>query len=347
MAEMLWVLLGVAVGGAAGFGLGRRRGPTTLAPSRAEDPHLHSISRLAGSLAPVWSAQITSSRTQMETAVGTLTERFAEIVENLDTVLESSTGVLDEGQGGTFDRSRERLGGVVGTLDDALSSKRATVAELRTLLAFNDELRQMSGEVTAIAAQTNLLALNASIEAARIGRAGAAFGVVADEVRQLADRSAGTSERMASKVGHVESTIRTLLSHAEETAEREDEAVAGANAEVQAVLDDLQGVVAGFRDSSATLSRAATGIRGDISASLVNLQFQDRVCQVLEHLQASIDRLPAVVEEAGERARTDAPPIDPDAVLGEMEASYTMAEEVDAHRSGSGAQVRDSEITFF
>ncbi|GAB7050930.1 hypothetical protein JCM9534A_60560 [Catenuloplanes indicus JCM 9534] len=276
MAEMLWVLLGVAVGGAAGFGLGRRRGPTTLAPSRAEDPHLHSISRLAGSLAPVWSAQITSSRTQMETAVGTLTERFAEIVENLDTVLESSTGVLDEGQGGTFDRSRERLGGVVGTLDDALSSKRATVAELRTLLAFNDELRQMSGEVTAIAAQTNLLALNASIEAARIGRAGAAFGVVADEVRQLADRSAGTSERMASKVGHVESTIRTLLSHAEETAEREDEAVAGANAEVQAVLDDLQGVVAGFRDSSATLSRAATGIRGDISASLVNLQFQDR-----------------------------------------------------------------------
>ncbi|MDR7275845.1 methyl-accepting chemotaxis protein [Catenuloplanes atrovinosus] len=347
MAEMLWVLLGLAVGGGAGYGLGRRRSTAPPPAATRDDPHLRSVSRLAGTLAPVWSAQLTSSRSQMETAVGTLTERFAEIVENLDTVLESSTGALDDGQGGTFDRSRERLGGVVGTLDEALSSKRETVAELRTLLAFNDELRQMSGEVTAIAAQTNLLALNASIEAARIGRAGAAFGVVADEVRQLADRSAGTSERMAEKVGRVESTIRTLLNHAEQTAEREDEAVAGANAEVQAVLDDLQGVVAGFRDSSASLERAAVGIRGDISESLVNLQFQDRVCQVLEHLQASIDRLPAVVEEAGERSRTDAPPIDPEAILGEMEATYTMAEEVQAHRSKSGARVADSEITFF
>ncbi|WP_051797108.1 methyl-accepting chemotaxis protein [Catenuloplanes japonicus] len=348
MAELLWILLGLAVGGGAGFSLGRRRTAGGPAPGPAAgDPHLHSVSRLTGSLAPVWSAQIVSSRTQMETAVGTLTERFGEIVENLDTVLASSAGALDEGGAGTFDRSRERLGGVVGTLDDALATKRQTVAELRTLLAFNDELAHMSGEVTAIAAQTNLLALNASIEAARIGRAGAAFGVVADEVRQLADRALGTSERMAEKVGRVESTISALLSHAEQTAEHENEAVAGANAEVQAVLDDLQTVVSGFRNSSADLERAAVGIRGDISDSLVNLQFQDRVCQVLEHLQASIDRLPVVVSDAAERARTDAPPIDPDAVLGEMEASYTMAEEVDSHRSKSGATVRESEITFF
>jgi methyl-accepting chemotaxis protein len=205
----------------------------------------------------------------------------------------------------------------------------------------------MSGEVTAIAAQTNLLALNASIEAARIGRAGAAFGVVADEVRQLADRALGTSERMAEKVSRVESTISALLHHAEETAEHENEAVAGANAEVQAVLDDLQTVVSGFRNSSAELERAAVGIRGDISDSLVNLQFQDRVCQILEHLQASIDRLPVVVEEASERSRSAAPPIDPEEILSEMEATYTMAEEVQSHRSKSAATVRDSEITFF
>ncbi|MFI5841309.1 methyl-accepting chemotaxis protein [Catenuloplanes sp. NPDC051500] len=347
MAEVLWILLGIVVGGGAGFGLGRRRAIVAPSHHATGDPHLHSVSRLTGSLAPVWSAQIVSSRAQMETAVGTLTERFGEIVENLDTVLASSAGALREGGSGTFDRSRERLGGVVGTLDDALATKRETVAELRTLLAFNDELRQMSGEVTAIAAMTNLLALNASIEAARIGRAGAAFGVVADEVRQLADRSAGTSERMAEKVGRIDSTINTLLDHAEQTAEHENEAVAGANAEVQAVLDDLQTVVSGFRNSSADLERAAVGIRGDISDSLVNLQFQDRVCQVLEHLQASIDRLPVVVEEANERSRTDAPPIDPDAVLGEMEASYTMAEELQSHRSKSAATVRESEITFF
>jgi len=283
----------------------------------------------------------------MESAVSRLTEQFAGIVENLDTVLASSAGALEDGHGGTFDRSRSRLGEVVGTLDDALATKRQTVAELRNLQTLNTELRQMSGEVGAIAAQTNLLALNASIEAARIGEAGAAFGVVADEVRQLADHSLGTSERMAEKVGRAGTTISAILGHAEETADREDRAVAGANAEVQAVLDDLQALVNGVRDSSGDLERAAVGIRSEVSQSLTNLQFQDRICQVLEHLRDSVTRFAETVAEAGERARADAPPIDPDEALAAISASYTMDEEREAHTSGRAAGVRESEITFF
>jgi methyl-accepting chemotaxis protein len=347
MAELLWALCALAVGLGAGFVAGRRKPATAQAEARAADNHLASVTRLAESLAPVWSAQIDSSRTQMETAIGQITEQFAGIVENLDTVLASSTGALEDGQGGTFDRSRARLGEVVGTLDEALATKRQTVAELRDLQTLNTELRQMSGEVGAIAAQTNLLALNASIEAARIGEAGAAFGVVADEVRQLADHSLGTSDRMAEKVGRAGSTISAILGHAEETADREDRAVSGANAEVQAVLDDLQVLVTGFRDSSSELERAAVGIRTEVSQSLTQLQFQDRVCQVLEHLRDSVTRFAETVEEAGERARTDAPPIDPDAALEAISASYTMDEERQAHTSGSAANVRESEITFF
>jgi len=202
----------------------------------------------------------------------------------------------------------------------------------------------MSAEVSAIAAQTNLLALNASIEAARIGEAGAAFGVVADEVRQLAEHSLGTSERMAEKVGRAGTTIGGILGHAEETAEREDRAVNGANAEVQAVLDDLQALVTGARDSSSDLERAAVGIRSDVSQSLTNLQFQDRICQVLEHLRDSVTRFAETVADA---ARADAPPIDPDEALEAISASYTMDEERQAHASGRAADVRDSEITFF
>src|SRR4051812_24230564 len=102
MAELLWALGALAVGLGAGFAAGRRR--TTVAPAEVPvaDTHINSVTRLAESLAPVWTAQIDTSRSQMDTAVSQLTGQFAAIVENLDAVLASSAGALEEGHGGTF-----------------------------------------------------------------------------------------------------------------------------------------------------------------------------------------------------------------------------------------------------
>lgn len=346
MAEAVLILVALAVGGAGGFVVGRLRSrPSTVdAEATPTQAYARSVADFAAGVTPVWTAQIESCRSQMETAISDVSNQFGGIVDDLDSVLASSNAAVGGDSAHAFDRGRDRLNGVVSTLDSTLTLKHESLNELRSLMQLNVELQQMATEVGEIARQTNLLALNASIEAARVGAAGAAFGVVAMEVRQLADRSREASERIATKVANVGGAITSVLGNAESSAESERTAVAAANDDVQAVLDDLQSVMEQSRDSSSRLETAAVGIRSEIANSLVSLQFQDRVTQVLEHLRDNIDRFPALVADTG----AEPAPLDARALLDELARDYTMEEERRAHGTGAAAsKVADSEITFF
>lgn len=70
--------------------------------------------------------------------------------------------------------------------------------------------------ITAIAKETNLLSLNASIEAARAGDFGRGFGVVAEEIRKLADSSAGTAKEIKEEIEAVKSYAQIAVDKVQE-----------------------------------------------------------------------------------------------------------------------------------
>ncbi len=352
--NVIVILLLTCGAAGAGFATGARRRssrgpsdvPVAAVPAERVDAYVSSLSKFSEVVTPVWSANVESSRTQMEAAISELVERFAGIAAHLDLALDASSGSVGLEQSSVFASSRTRLDEVVRALNSTVEQKQHTLARMRTLMSLNDQMREMTGEVGRIASQTRLLALNTAIEAERAGEAGRTFGVVAGEVRSLADLSRATGERIRQTVDQVSEAIRSAFEMAEAEAELEEAVVAGANDRVQSVLDDLQALVAGLEDSSNTLSYAAQSIKGDIGESIVQFQFQDRIGQMLSHVSEAIDAFPAAVEHSLAGGALGLEPIDYQRLLDELTDSYTM---VDEHHSPSAgaAPSADDEITFF
>ncbi|MRW90921.1 chemotaxis protein [Duganella sp. FT80W] len=316
--------------------------------------YLEGRQRFGDAVLPVWCRHIENSRTQMEEAVSDLATRFSNIVDKLDNAVHVSAGDQQNGRSMTevFSHSEQQLGSVVKSMKSAMSSKQAMLAQIKDLERFTRELRGMAEGVASIAAQTNLLALNAAVEAARAGEQGRGFAVVAQEVRQLSMRSAETGKEITNRVGLISSAILAASQAAEQSSEAEDKSMQSAEGMIGAVLAEFRQMTDALVQSSELLKQESRGIQGEVGEALVQLQFQDRVSQVMAHVRENMEHLPQLLQENqqeyADSGVLQAP--DPDRLLGELQKTYAMAEEHAVHsgvRHAAPSAAAADEITFF
>ncbi|MBT5774543.1 MAG: HAMP domain-containing protein [Dehalococcoidia bacterium] len=149
---------------------------------------------------------------------------------------------------------------VTNTVDGIDRIKLSIDAASREIADLGDrsaEIGKIVAVIEDIAAQTNLLALNAAIEAARAGEQGRGFAVVADEVRQLAERVAGATKEIAGLIGSVQDGVNASVKAMEEGSEEMD---SGTRAAAEA-REALQRIQQSGREVAEQLDGIAAGVR--------------------------------------------------------------------------------------
>jgi methyl-accepting chemotaxis protein len=212
-------------------------------------------------------AQETTSRTKIAAAASAEMARSVALTIGATDELEKSIAEIDR-------QSANSL-----SLSQASSSDAETsMSALRDLGQAAEQIGSVVEMISKIARQTNLLALNATIEAARAGEAGRGFGVVAAEVKALADQTARATKDISLQIAAVQ-----------KAAERS--------------TGQISGIVERMKDMSSFTSAIATSVQQQAAATR---SISEAVRVVADHSSRAKEGVGEIERIAGQNVATAA-----------------------------------------
>lgn len=304
---------------------------------------IHSLQIIGNSNMPIWAHQISDCVDISTTEINELTQRFSTIVNDLNSIVTTKVEGDEELSVAEIEKSMESVSSALTVFVKMIDESQEEIAGLTE---FTGKLEEMARDVGYIAEQTNMLALNAAIEAARAGESGRGFAVVADEVRSLASRSGRIGEEIIANVTKVNERFMHMSSRSETTCSIQNDLITVSNENIHSVLKQHERTKMQRDEGNEHMERLSSSITNEIENALVSMQFQDRVSQILGHVQRNMTELSEQIE--------DHQNLDIESFLEKMAGEYTTTSEREAHRILTGAEVDetsqdsdDGEIDFF
>ncbi len=219
-------------------------------------------------------AEITSSSQQIAEGAQQQSASFEELTSSVETNSQNAKGAAVIAQE------------AVKNAEETRTAMDNTIGAMGSIEKSSKQMAEAVELITDIADQTNLLALNAAIEAARAGEHGKGFAVVADEVRQLAERSASSAKE-----------IQVLIKNSLKEIGHGVQVSKEAGVKTLAIIEKINKMAEQLHQISDSAQEQASVMHENTGITETNASASEELASTAEEMSAQAEALKAVVAQ--------------------------------------------------